>query len=288
MTKTKIYEVLNWASLFLEQANREPKVAEILIRHHLGLSRQEWLLSLREPIPEDKLRKIKADIKKHAETGIPVQHLTGYEEFYGRSFQVNRDVLIPRPETEELVLAVKEYLASKRREPVRIADIGTGSGIIAVTLALELDNAEVFATDISEKALKVAAQNAARLHANISFRQGNFLSPVINETAPFDVIVSNPPYIAKSEAQELSDTVRNFDPELALFAEEDGLAAYYMIIEQVKQMNLKEDTLLALEIGYTQGKPVKERIQQVFPDSHVEVRQDINGKDRIVLATHLN
>ncbi|GGP15210.1 peptide chain release factor N(5)-glutamine methyltransferase [Oceanobacillus neutriphilus] len=288
MTQTKIYEVLNWASLFLDEADREPKVAEILIRHHLGLSRQEWLLSLREPIPEDKLIQIKADIKKHAETGVPVQHLTGYEEFYGRSFQVNRDVLIPRPETEELVLAVKEYLASKRGEPVRIVDIGTGSGIIAVTLALELDNTEVFATDISERALKVAEQNADQLHANVSFRQGNFLSPLINETAPFDVIVSNPPYIAKSEASELSDTVRDFDPELALFAEEDGLAAYHMIMEQVKQMPLKEGTLLAFEIGYTQGRSVKELIQQVFPDSHVEIRQDINGKDRIVLATHLN
>lgn len=288
MTQMKIYEVLNWASLFLEEANRESKVAEILIRHHLGLSRQEWLLSLREPIPEDKLIQIKTDIKKHAETGIPVQHLTGYEEFYGRSFQVNRDVLIPRPETEELVAAVKEYLASKRGEPVRIVDIGTGSGIIAVTLALELDNAEVFATDISERALKVAEQNAAQLHAKISFWQGNFLSPLMKETTSFDVIVSNPPYIAKSEASELSDTVRNFDPELALFAEEDGMEAYYRIIEQVKQMPLKEDTLLAFEIGYTQGELVKEYIQQVFPDSHVKIRQDINGKDRIVLATHLN
>lgn len=287
MTQTKIYEVLNWASLFLEEADREPKVAEILIRHHLELSRQEWLLSLREPIPEDKLMQIKADIKKHAETGIPVQHLTGYEEFYGRSFQVSKDVLIPRPETEELVLAVKDYLTSKQ-EPVRIIDIGTGSGIIAVTLALELDNAKIFATDISEKALQVAGQNANQLKADVSFLKGNFLSPVISETAPFDVIVSNPPYIARSEAADLSDTVRDFDPELALFAEEDGLAAYHMIIEQVKKMPLKQNTLLAFEIGHTQGELVKERIQQVFPDSHVEIRQDINGKDRILFATHLS
>ncbi|WP_152656873.1 peptide chain release factor N(5)-glutamine methyltransferase [Oceanobacillus sp. CFH 90083] len=286
MTQTKIYEALNWASLFLEEANREPKVAEILIRYHLGLSRQEWLLSLREPIPEDKLTQIKAAIIEHVETGVPVQHLTGYEEFYGRSFQVSKDVLIPRPETEELVLAVKEYLALKQA-PVRIADIGTGSGIIAVTLALELGNASVFATDISDKALKIAEQNAKQLKADISFLKGNFLTPLMNETMPFDVIVSNPPYIAKSEAPELSDTVRDFDPDLALFAEEDGMAAYYKIIEQLRQMPLKEDTLLAFEIGYTQGELVKEQIWQVFPDSHVEIKKDINGKDRIVFATHL-
>ncbi|GIO24737.1 peptide chain release factor N(5)-glutamine methyltransferase [Oceanobacillus sp. J11TS1] len=287
MNQTKIYEVLNWASLFLQEANREPKVAEILIKHHLGLSKQEWLVSLREPVPEDKLEIIKADIKKHAETGIPVQHLTGYEEFYGRSFQVNEHVLIPRPETEELVLAVKEYL-TRKKEHVRIADIGTGSGVIAITLALEVDNAEVFATDISDEALQVAKQNAEKLDAAVSFLQGNFLSPLMNEMTPFDVIVSNPPYIAKSEASELSDTVRDFDPALALFAEADGMAAYHRIIDQMKQMPLTKETLLAFEIGYTQGELVKKCIQQVFPASHVEIKQDINGKNRMVLATNLS
>lgn len=287
MTQTKIHEVLHRASLFLEKANREPKVAEILIRHHLGLSRQEWLLALRDPISEEKQMQIEADIKKHAETGIPVQHLTGYEEFYGRVFQVNKDVLIPRPETEELVLAVKEYLGAKT-EPVRVVDIGTGSGIIAITLALELNHAEIVATDISAEALQVAKQNAQQWKADVSFLQGNFLSPIIQETTPFDVIVSNPPYIAESEAALLSDTVRDFDPELALFAEEDGLAAYHMIIGQVKQLPLKKDTLLAFEIGHTQGELVKKRIQQVFPDSQVEIKQDINGKDRMVLASHLS
>ncbi|GIO19032.1 release factor glutamine methyltransferase [Oceanobacillus oncorhynchi subsp. incaldanensis] len=287
MTQTKIHEVLHRASLFLEKANREPKVAEILIRHHLGLSRQEWLLALRDPISEEKQIQIEADIKKHAETGIPVQHLTESEEFYGRIFQVNKHVLIPRPETEELVLAIKDYLAAQTG-PVRVVDIGTGSGVIAITLALELNHAEVFATDISAEALQIAKQNADQWEADVSFLEGDFLSPVIHETTPFDVIVSNPPYIAKSEAAALSDTVRDFDPELALFAEEDGLAAYHMIIEQVKQLPLKKDTLLAFEIGHTQGESVKKRIQQVFPGSHVEIKQDINGKDRMVFASHLN
>ncbi|WP_080872348.1 peptide chain release factor N(5)-glutamine methyltransferase [Oceanobacillus timonensis] len=287
MSQTKIYEVLNWASLFLEKAGREPKVAEILIQHHLGLSRQEWLLALRDPIPEDKQKQIAADIRKHAETGIPVQHLTGHEAFYGRTFQVNKDVLIPRPETEELVLAVKEYLGVKA-EPVRIVDVGTGSGVIAITLALEWKHAAVFATDISAGALQIAEQNAIQLQADVTFLQGDFLAPLLHDTNPFDVIVSNPPYIAKSEAQALSDTVRDFDPELALFAEADGMAAYLKIIQQMKRMPLKQDTLLALEIGHTQGELVEQYIKQAFPGSHVEIKQDINGKDRIVLATHFS
>ncbi|MFD1064511.1 peptide chain release factor N(5)-glutamine methyltransferase [Oceanobacillus locisalsi] len=284
MSQTKIYEVLQWASLFLEKADREPKVAELLIQHHLGLSRQEWLFALRDPMPEDKQEQITADIKKHAETGIPVQHLTGHEAFYGRSFQVNKNVLIPRPETEELVLAVKEHVGLKS-EPVRIADIGTGSGVIAITLALELEHAAVFATDISAEALQVAEQNARQLKADVTFRQGDFLTPLLDEVDPLDVIVSNPPYIATSDIQELSDTVRDFDPELALFAEAEGMAAYYKMIEQMKQMPLKPYTLLAFEIGYTQGKLVKQHIELTFPESHVEIKQDINGKDRIVLAT---
>lgn len=283
MPEQKIYEVLQRASLFLEKANREPKVAEILIRHHLRLSRQEWLLSLRESIPEAKVEQIERDIQNHAATGVPVQHLTGIEAFYGRSFRVNEHVLIPRPETEELVQAVIERLSSDGQS-VRIADIGTGSGVIAITLALELNNAQVFATDISEAALQVARQNAEKLHADVTFCQGDFLSPFIHAQKPFDIIVSNPPYIAKSEASELSDTVRDFDPEMALFADGNGMAAYHQIIRQMKEIPLTQKSFLAFEIGYQQGNLVKEQIQHVFPDSKVEIKQDINGKDRIVLA----
>lgn len=283
MPEQKIYEVLQRASLFLEKANREPKVAEILIRHHLRLSRQEWLLSLRETIPEAKVEQIERDIQNHAATGVPVQHLTGIEAFYGRSFRVNEHVLIPRPETEELVQAVIERLSSDG-QPLRIADIGTGSGVIAITLALELNNAQVFATDISEAALQVARQNAEKLHADVTFCQGDFLSPFIHAQKPFDIIVSNPPYIAKSEASELSDTVRDFDPEMALFADGNGMAAYHQIIRQMKEIPLTQKSFLAFEIGYQQGNLVKEQIQHVFPDSKVEIKQDINGKDRIVLA----
>ncbi|WP_068673816.1 peptide chain release factor N(5)-glutamine methyltransferase [Oceanobacillus sp. Castelsardo] len=275
----KLYEVQNWASLFLEKHNREPRVAEILIQHHLNISRSQYFMMMQDEIPEEKVKKIKKDIQRHAETGIPVQHIIGYEWFYGRKFAVNEHVLIPRPETEELV----EHVINKvGKEPVTIADIGTGSGIIATTLKLELPHTTVFASDISEKALEVAKGNAETLHADVNFIKGNFLQPFVEGDVPIDVLVSNPPYIAKSEEKLLSDTVKNFDPSLALFAEEEGLAAYRMIMEQARKIpNLKG---IVFEIGHSQSKAVHQLIQSNFPESTIETIQDINGKDRIVSA----
>lgn len=276
----KQYEVLRRASLFLEKNSREPKVAEILLMHHLGVSRSAFFARMREPVPESVRKRLEEDIRKHAETGIPVQHLTGYEYFYGRKFLVNEHVLIPRPETEELVLAVIDEVKTMK-EPV-IADIGTGSGVIGVTLALELEQAAVFATDLSKQALAVAEKNAERLGASISFLQGDFLQPLFGYQDQVNVLVSNPPYIAKAEAASLSDTVKNFDPSLALFADENGLRAYKQIIHDAKLFpKLK---LLAFEIGETQGQAVSELVAHVFPESNVHIRKDMNGKDRIVLA----
>lgn len=275
----KLYEVQNWASLFLEKHNRESRVAEILIQHHLNISRSQYFMMMQDEIPEEKTRKIKMDIKRHAETGIPVQHIMGYEWFYGRKFAVNEHVLIPRPETEELVQHVIQKVGN---EPFAIADIGTGSGIIATTLKLELPQTTVYASDISEKALEMAKGNAETLHAEVNFFQGDFLQPFVERSVPIDVLVSNPPYIAKSEEKRLSDTVKNFDPSLALFAEEEGLAAYRMIMDQARKIpNLK---WVVFEIGYSQSNAVHQFIQSNFPTSTIQTIQDINGKDRIISA----
>ncbi|RDW22279.1 peptide chain release factor N(5)-glutamine methyltransferase [Oceanobacillus arenosus] len=278
----KQYEVLKWASLFLEKHDREPRVAEILLQHYLSVSRAKFYMMMHDVLDEPIIARFKADIIKHAETGIPVQHLTGVESFYGREFLVNHNVLIPRPETEELVqyvinVAKRDYDG----QALTIVDVGTGSGAIATTLALELSNAIVFATDISADALDVAMDNAARLQANVHFYEGDFLQPIINGEIHADIIVSNPPYIAKTEV--LSDTVKNFDPALALFAEENGLAAYKQIINQARKV-VKQDATLAFEIGYTQADAVCSLIKDTFPESKVQTIQDINGKDRIIVA----
>ncbi|MEC5424453.1 peptide chain release factor N(5)-glutamine methyltransferase [Virgibacillus sp. C22-A2] len=284
MTTTKQYEVLQWASLFLEKHNREARVAEILLQHFLGVSRTNYYMGMREVIPERIIIPYKEAIRKHAETGVPVQHLIGKESFYGREFSVNEHVLVPRPETEELVqYVIQAVQQSKPSEPVSLVDIGTGSGVIAISLALELPNATVYATDISVQALSVAKNNAADLQADINFHQGDFLQPLIDKNIQADVVVSNPPYIPRTEEIALSDTVKNFDPELALFADDDGLAAYKKIIIQSQKV-VKPNTILAFEIGHQQSESVTSLIKTAFPNSRVKTIQDINGKDRIVAA----
>jgi release factor glutamine methyltransferase len=280
----KLYEVLQWASLFLEENNRETPVADLLLRHHLGVSRTQFYAQMRDDISDDIVEKFQADIREHVKTGIPIQHITGYEFFYGRKFSVNPHVLIPRPETEELVQHVINHVPAN--EPITIVDVGTGSGIIAITLALELPHAKVIATDISEDALQTARMNAENLQAKVTFLQGDFLNPVRNENLLVDIVVSNPPYISEAERDELSDTVVNHDPELALFAEENGLASYRKICTQLSDV-IQPGGSVAFEIGYLQGEAVQSLIQENFPESTVRILKDINGKDRIVFGTRL-
>lgn len=280
----KQFEVLKRASLFLEKHNREPKVAELLLQHHLQVDRSKFHMLMRDTVAPDVQMAFEADIEKHAFTGVPVQHLVGYEGFYGRNFQVSEHVLIPRPETEELVEhIIKRAEQLQENESLTIADIGTGSGIIAITLALELPGVSVYATDISEQALSIARKNAADLQANIHFLQGDFLKPLISEHIQVDILVSNPPYIAKSAEESLSDTVKNFDPSLALFADDNGLAAYQNIITSMPKV-LKDNGIATFEIGHEQGTAVASLLTTTFPNSTVEIIQDINGKDRIVSA----
>lgn len=280
--KNNVQEVLRRASSFLVEQNREPKIAEILLQHHLDMTKTEFIMSHREEVPESVKQAFLQDVEEHVKTGIPVQHLIGKEEFYSREFFVNKDVLIPRPETEELVLTVLERVKSKAR-PLKLIDIGTGSGIIAITCKLEDPTLTVTAADISSAALSVAKKNAEKLEAEISFVQSDFLTEWLGSGETFDVIISNPPYIPWQDEATLSDTVKNFDPHLALFADDNGLYAYQQIIKQAKKV-LSTCGLLAFEIGYQQGEQVKMLIKQTFPESTVEIRKDINGRDRIVLA----
>jgi release factor glutamine methyltransferase len=277
----KQYEVLKRASLFLEENNRETRVADLLLQHHLGVSRTQFFAQMRDEIPEHIVESFCKDIEKHVDTGVPIQHLMGYEEFYGRNFSVNPHVLIPRPETEELVQQVINH--ASKHNPLTIVDIGTGSGIIAITLALELSNAKVYAIDISEEALETAKKNAEQLHADITFLQGDFLSPLLEQNIKADIVVSNPPYISEEERPELSDTVVNHDPELALFADDNGLAAYKKIISQLPDSIMPGGTV-AFEIGHLQGEAVKELLSETFPKSTVNILKDINRRDRIVFT----
>src|SRR5699024_5048223 len=212
------YKVLQWAFSFLEKYGRERAVAEILLQFYTKKSREQLYTSMREPLEKDVVELFKEAIKRHALYGVPVQHITNDAHFYGRTFYVDERVLIPRPETEELVEKVIVDVRTNKSTRTEIVDIGTGSGIIAITLALELKHAKVYATDISEEALVVAEKNAKSLGADVQFFQGNFLEPLLKRHITPNYIVSNPPYIAEHERSTLADTVVKYDPELALFA----------------------------------------------------------------------
>ncbi|MFZ0476210.1 MAG: peptide chain release factor N(5)-glutamine methyltransferase [Halobacillus sp.] len=279
---TTIQEARHWASVFLGKHTRETRVADLLLEHFLKMSFAQLLAYEKDPFPENKREVFVESVRVHAETGMPVQHIIGEADFYGRSFSVNSNVLVPRSETEELVEGILKWVESSNKDEPQIADIGTGSGIIAITLALELNKADVYASDISEEALQTASGNAQKLGADIQFIQGDFYAPF--KDIPVDIVVSNPPYIAHVDKDLMDDTVVNFDPALALFADREGLAAYDTIVKQIKDSNHRP-SLIAFEIGYLQGDAVKKIIQDSLPEYTIEIRKDINKKDRMVFAS---
>jgi len=280
----KVFEALKWASSFLKQAGRDENAGELLLLHHMKKSRASLLADLRMDIDKQVWEIFQQDVQKHAQ-GMPVQYIIGCEQFYGRPFKVNEHVLIPRPETEELVQGVllhSERLFSER-EQIDVVDIGTGSGAIAVTLALENKKMRVSATDISEKALAVAKENSEKLCANVHFYQGDLLKPIINAKQKADVVVSNPPYIPDEEIMELSTVVKDWEPTLALSGGADGLLYYRKIVEQLPDV-IRYPGLIAFEIGHGQGKDVKSMLENRFPKAEVQIEYDMNGKERKVFA----
>lgn len=282
MCKT-IYEALNRASSFLDENNREKEVARFLLQHVLKKNYSQLMLSLYEEMPVEEFQTFWAYVEEHA-TGRPFQYVIGQETFYGRDFIVNENVLIPRPETEELIEEVKKRIEKlfDSGKKLQIADIGTGSGAIAITVKKEIPIAVVTATDISQQALEIATKNAKLLDAEIQFKQGDLLGPIADKK--WDVILSNPPYIGRKEADSLSDTVIDYEPHLALFAEEDGLQLYRKMAEQLPTM-MNVPSFIGFEIGYEQGPTVQKMLQIAFPTATVEIVKDINQKNRFVFCT---
>ena len=215
---------------------------------------------------------------------IPIQYLLGTTHFYGLEFKVNENVLIPRPETEELVdWIIESQKLEVRNKMVKILDIGTGSGCIAISLAKNLPNAEVFALDVSEKALAIAQKNA-----ELNQVQVQFICQSILETEDlgqqFDVIVSNPPYVRHLEKQEIKKNVLDNEPHLALFVADDDALIYYRKIAQLALKNLSQTGQLYFEINQYLGQEMLDLLQEMdFKNS--ELRQDIYGNDRMTKST---
>lgn len=220
--------------------------------------------------------------------GKPTQHITGVQEFYGREFRVSGDVLIPRPETEHLIEAVivkvREEKARVLDSP-RILDIGTGSGAIAITLAAELPQTRVFATDVSPAALAIARENARRLEVEIEFNEADLAAPF--NDAFFDLVVSNPPYIAEEDKENLQVEVRDHEPAIALFAGADGLEVYRRLIPEAARV-LCPGGWLAMEIGGEIERHQSDDVRAILSAdgrwTGVAVREDLAGLPRVILA----
>lgn len=212
---------------------------------------------------------------KKLEIGIPVQYIVGHVDFYGNNLKVNENVLIPRFETELLVEKTIKYIKKYFNKKISIVDLGTGSGCIAITLKKEID-CEVDAVDISIDALNVARDNAKSNNISINFILGDMLN---NLDKKYDVIISNPPYIRYDE--EIMDIVKNNEPNIALYAEDNGLYFYKDILKNAKK-NLKRKSIIAFEIGMEQGNDIKKYALKYFPKSKILIEKDYNDRDRFI------
>jgi release factor glutamine methyltransferase len=257
-----------------ENATRD---AELLLMYALGISRASLLANPQRELSHEEELRFNAMVTERA-TGRPIQHITGTQEFFGLAFSVNKHVLIPRPETEHLVEAVIAKLPKDRA--VRIADVGTGSGAIAVALAHALPLAQITALDISPAALEIAARNAAAngIAGRVKFVQSDLLGACAGEV--FDAVVSNPPYIAEGEREDLELQVREFEPSLALFAGSTGYEVYERLIPQARSA-LREGGLLAMEMGSGQSLRITELLREW---KSVELVDDLQGIPRVALA----
>jgi release factor glutamine methyltransferase len=278
--------------------------AELLLLHAVGKERA-WIYSHPEEKVSAEQRQTFLSLIARRAAGEPVQHLIGHQEFWGLDFAVNPDVLIPRPETEHVIevtldrLALREVREGRPQTSdgtrLRIADVGTGSGCIAIALAKELPRARFYASDISAAALTVAKHNAERHNVcdRIQFSLSNLLEGVIAlgsgadgaDTQQFDAIISNPPYIGRREAETLAREVRDHEPATALFGGEEGYELYGALIAQSAQ-HLRPGGLLILELGYN-SLPAVQPLLSEPTWTQVSVTNDLAGIARVICAEKL-
>jgi release factor glutamine methyltransferase len=247
--------------------------ADVLLAHCLSVNRTYLYTHDERELLHHESRRFEDAVDERI-SGVPVQYIVGQQEFYGRCFVVNPAVLIPRPETEFIIESALEVTSPS----AAIIDVGTGSGAIGVTLALELPKATVFATDVSPDALRVAKLNASQLGANIHFACADVLEGL---AGPFDFVLCNPPYVSVNDTARLQREVRDYEPHVALFAAEDGLAVFRRLVPSAEK-RLKPGGHLIVEIGIT----MEQRVLGLFGDrwESVRSRPDLQGIPRTIVA----
>ena len=254
----------------------EAESLSFVYRSLKNLSFTDFVFALQQEISEEE-RQLVEDIYRKLANHIPAQYIIGHAEFFGMQLKVDERVLIPRPETEELV---ELTLAENPKENLKVLDIGTGSGAIALALAKNRPDWTITAADISQDALDLAMENVNNQGLTLFFIKSNCFSEI---SSKYDIIVSNPPYISRVDESEVGLNVLHSEPHLALFADEDGLAIYRRIAEEAKDY-LNDGGKIYLEIGYKQGQSVPELFRKHLPEKRVRTLKDQFGQDRMVVV----
>jgi len=255
------------------------QIINILINRYFGLSRVDQALDPEIKLSESEMLSLHFAVKK-LKQDIPLQYIIGEVDFLDLKLKVNNNVLIPRPETEELVRLIIE---KENQKKLNLIDIGTGSGCIAIALSKFFIDANIYAMDISKKALDIAKFNAKKNNVNIQFIEDDVLNPKYKFESKFDLIVSNPPYVRNSEKQLMKPNVLDNEPHIALFVNDDKPLSFYKAILEFSNFNLKEGGSLYLEINEALGKELFELVSN-YLFKKVELHKDINNKERMLTA----
>ncbi|WP_425446192.1 peptide chain release factor N(5)-glutamine methyltransferase [Dethiothermospora halolimnae] len=287
--KTTIQNLLKTANAKLKE-RRNPQLDSMLLLCYVINVDKIYIYTHRDQVIDmetvDKFYKL---VEKRSK-GYPLQYIIKKQEFMGLDFFVDEGVLVPRPDTEILVESIIKLVNESNmrdKDNINIVDIGTGSGAITLSLAHYIKNAFIYSIDISQDALNIAKRNCKnlRLENRVEFLNGDLFKPLENlyKEKEIDIIVSNPPYIPTKDITNLEVEVSQYEPKLALDGGIDGLNYYKKIIEQAPNY-LKANGILALEIGYNQGKDLKKLLQQIGKFDNIEIKKDLAGHDRVVIA----
>ena len=285
MNKMASYHDVLWQTFRdIKDSDLSDEAVQLLMLELCNMTHNDLYLHYEDEMPEELYEKYQDGVRRLL-NNEPLQYIVGHQWFYGYQINVSPEVLIPRYETEELVanvLADSDYFFGDKEE-ITIADVGTGSGAIAIALKKEEPKFRMYATDISETALKQAEENARFNECEITFMQGDMLQPLIDNSIRLDILVSNPPYIPVE--QEVQKSVEEYEPHVALFGGQDGLFFYRKIFENAAKV-IKEKSFMAFEIGYDEKDAIVAELKKYFPMDHYEGLKDLNGKNRMLFVYH--
>jgi len=277
-----ISQILRKAEKRLADHDIPPNYAKYVLNELLNKQERNLYLEMNQDLDDSTLESFNLILDRLC-LNEPLAYVLGVQYFYGYPIAVNPSVLIPRPETEELVMRVLMSL-DEHKHIQSLVDVGTGSGAIAIALKKEAKYLTVYASDISDVALDQAKKNALALDADIHFILGSMLDPLIKDGIKVDMVVCNPPYIPQAESIEIS--VKEFEPHVALFGGEDGLFFYKEVLNHATEV-LNPKGMIAFEIGWNQKIALIAETRKIYPDAKIEVFVDMQGKDRIMLIQDL-